>query len=83
MFTYFVDMCSGSSRKTEWDVIFVELPYKYALTWFEDTYGRDPKYVTCECCGPDFSIEEVDSLDSLKFFNDLKVTTVLRKDIEL
>lgn len=83
MFTYFYDMCSGGGKKTEWDVIFVELPYKYAVTWFEDTYGRDPEYVTCECCGPDFSIEEVDSLEHLKYFKYSKVKTVLRKDIEL
>ena len=59
MWTKFFDMSSGGSEKTDWTVIYIELPEDKAVEYFEDRFGRNPHNVTCDCCGSDFSVYEV------------------------
>lgn len=61
MWTEFRDMYSGGDNKTEWSVIFVELPQDKAEAWFEARFGRNPNWITCNCCGPDYSITVSDA----------------------
>lgn len=56
MITYFFDMSSGGSDKEDWAMIGVNLPNPAAVAWFEDTFGHHPNNITCDCCGPDYSI---------------------------
>ena len=42
--------------------VYVELPEAAALAYFEERFGRDPYYVTCDCCGEDYSTTESDTL---------------------
>lgn len=57
----FFDMSSGGSEKTDHSVITIKAASKgHAIEIFERTFDRDPLNVTCECCGDDFSISEVD-----------------------
>jgi transcription initiation factor IIE alpha subunit len=60
MWTKFFDMCSGGSEKTDWSIIYIELPEDEARVYFEDKFGLDPDNFTCSCCGRDFTVYEVD-----------------------
>lgn len=60
--THFYDMHSGGGQKLDWSSIFVQAPYAEAVDWFADRY-RDPYYVTCDCCGGDYSVSEYKTLD--------------------
>lgn len=60
MFVMFFDMCSGGGEKTDYSEIIIEAEsIEQAEMIFEDRFNRDPRNVTCGCCGPDFSIYEV------------------------
>lgn len=61
--TKFFDLHSGGGRKTDWDLIVIEAPEDEARRLFKDRTGRDPDNVTCSCCGSDYSVYEVESLD--------------------
>jgi cytochrome c5 len=61
-YTRFFDMCSGGRQKTPHDVVYIKGSESVAAAKFEEVFGRDPYNTTCDCCGPDFSIEEYDSL---------------------
>ena len=61
MYTKFNDMYSGGSKKTDYEAIFIELPLEKAVEYFEEAFDLDSNNVTCECCGPDFYIYEVDA----------------------
>jgi hypothetical protein len=61
--TVFYDMHSGGYKKTDYDVIVVELPEELALKFFYLKYDRTPDNVTCECCGADFGYTEYDTLE--------------------
>ena len=63
--TKFFDLSSGGGDKTEFPVIAVEGDEQSACELFQETFDRDPRNVTCECCGSDYSITEFDSLESL------------------
>jgi hypothetical protein len=56
-------MSSGGSQKTAYKHIFIELPERDAVAYFEQKFGRDPEHVTCDCCGGDFSISTSPSLE--------------------
>lgn len=58
--TRFFDMSSGGTEKTNWEIIYIELPVSTAINFFEQRFGINPNNITCFCCGHDFSIEEVD-----------------------
>lgn len=60
--TKFWDMHSGGREKTSYSKVYVEAPYDEAVQFFESWFGRDPHNVTCQCCGPDFSVDESPSL---------------------
>ena len=62
-YTKFFDMCSGGEQKTEFECIVIEGDEETATDIFTRKFGRDPRNVTCRCCGPDFSIGEYDSYD--------------------
>ncbi|HET8685878.1 MAG TPA: hypothetical protein VFM18_04355 [Methanosarcina sp.] len=58
MGTEFYDMHSGGSQKLEWGKIYIELPEKEAVEYFETKFDRYPYGMTCSCCGPDYHIDE-------------------------
>lgn len=60
VWTSFSDMCSGGGEKTEYDPIYIEGDEEEACSIFEAKFNRDPRNVTCSCCGPDFSVWEHD-----------------------
>lgn len=71
-YTHFFDMNSGGSSKEDWESIVVNLPREQAIDWFEDYFGHHPYDVACECCGENYSIEEVDSpksFDEMSLFD--------------
>lgn len=60
----YMDMSSGGGQKTEWGHIYVEANTRgEADAVFEDRTGRSPYYVTCSCCGEDYSVTEDDTLE--------------------
>lgn len=61
--TQFWDMSSGGGQKTEYSKIYIQASQNLAEQIFEELFGRDPHYVTCDCCGPDFSITEYETLE--------------------
>lgn len=63
MITSFFDMSSGGSEKLDWTLITVNLPVGLAVVWFERQFGHDPYNVTCDCCGPDYSITEWNTME--------------------
>lgn len=60
MWTRFFDMSSGGKEKTDWTIIYIELPEDEATEYFENRFGINPHNVTCSCCGIDFWVYEVD-----------------------
>lgn len=58
MWTKFYDMSSGGREKTPYSEIFIELPIGPARKYFAERFQIDPDNITCECCGPDFDIQE-------------------------
>jgi hypothetical protein len=63
--TLFYDMHSGGSRKNSFSCGYVQGDEATATALFTDKYGN-PRHVTCTCCGPDYSVDEFDSLEALK-----------------
>jgi hypothetical protein len=61
--THFNDMHSGGGQKLEWDPIIIEAPESEACAAFERLFGREPGNTTCDCCGPDYSITESETLE--------------------
>ena len=61
--TSFWDMSSGGGQKTDYKLIYIEAPEAEAKRIFEREFDRDPDHETCSCCGPDFSIDEHESLE--------------------
>lgn len=56
--TYFSDLHSGGDRKTDWEYIYIQGRREQAIRQFEELFRRDPRHVSCSCCGPDYSIYE-------------------------
>lgn len=52
------DMSSGGDQKLAWSHIYIEAPEDEAKVIFERLFDRDPENITCQCCGPDYSINE-------------------------
>jgi hypothetical protein len=61
--TQFWDMNSGGGRKENWSQIFIEAPEEEAVSVFYSMFGHNPHRVSCTCCGPDYSIEEEETLE--------------------
>jgi hypothetical protein len=63
MWTHFWDMHSGGKIKTAWAHIYIEAPIEQARGIFYQMFGRNPDYISCSCCGSDFSVSESDTID--------------------
>ena len=64
MWTEFWDMHSGGSNKVKpYECIYIEAPFDEAKIIFQNRFGRNPRRVTCTCCGPDYEIQEYDTLE--------------------
>lgn len=69
MITVFWDMSSGGGSKLFDDkarpitMIFIHAPEAEARAIFTAKWGRDPDNVTCQCCGPDYSVSEIEPED--------------------
>lgn len=63
MWTHFMDMYSGGSKKEKWGHIYIEAPEIEASIIFYNRFGHNPFRVSCTCCGPDYALHEYDSLD--------------------
>ncbi len=61
--TEFSDMYSGGDPKLRETKIYIEAPEEIAAKVFTAIYGRNPRHVTCSCCGPDYGIIEDDTLE--------------------
>jgi hypothetical protein len=64
--THFYDMHSGGPKKLQWQHIFIQAPQEEAEIIFQNRFGRDPRNVTCECCGSDYSIHFEKTLEEMK-----------------
>jgi hypothetical protein len=58
-----MDMHSGGGRKTDHEYIYIELPEREAIAYFEQRFDQDPRDVACECCGSNFSIDSAPTLE--------------------
>jgi hypothetical protein len=68
MWTKFYDLHSGGYRKEKFDTCYIEAPEDQAVEIFYEKFGHYPDYVTCTCCGSDYSFYEIDSLEKgMKF----------------
>lgn len=61
--TRFSDTHSGGDVKLRWPVVYIAAPEGEARKLFAEAFSYDPSYVTCDCCGPDFTVLEEDDLD--------------------
>lgn len=61
-------MHSGGGQKLQWSDIYIEAAEERAREVFEERFDRDPGYVTCECCGPDYSGIEDETLEEATRF---------------
>lgn len=57
-YTTFCDMASGGREKTPYAIIIIQGEEAQAVERFKNEFERDPHNVTCDCCGPDFSVWE-------------------------
>lgn len=62
MWTQFMDMHSGGSKKEKFSYCYIEAPEAEAKVIFYNRFGHNPDRVTCTCCGNDYSISEYQSL---------------------
>lgn len=57
----FADMHSGGGAKTDYEYIYIKAESEEeAVEIFEAKFDRSPYHTTCDCCGPDYSIWEVE-----------------------
>lgn len=63
VWTRFFDLCGGGYDKTPFKTIFIEGEENHAVEVFKARFGFSPYNCTCDCCGPDFSVCEVNGLD--------------------
>jgi len=55
-------MYSGGSRKTDYDFIYIQAQRRVAERAFAERFKRDPRHVSCGCCGRDFAVKQYESL---------------------
>jgi hypothetical protein len=60
--THFMDMHSGGGQKLKWAHIYIEAPEDQAEVIFYNMFGRNPRHVTCNCCGEDYSVRSSKNL---------------------
>lgn len=60
----FTDMNSGGMMKSKYKTILIECYNQTeAIELFEGRFDRNPRNITCTCCGWDYSISEYDSFE--------------------
>lgn len=64
-----MDMHSGGGRKEKFEYLYVELPEKDALVFFQNRFGHNPERVTCTCCGSDYSTDENPTLEKASAYD--------------
>lgn len=80
MWTEFFDMSGGGYRKIkDYGIIYIELPLKEAVEYFESIFNVYAYGVTCDCCGEDFSISEGETLESFHI-NPRKKILIIQHD---
>ena len=62
VWTAFVDLHSGGKRKEDFRACYIQAPEEEAINIFYNKFGRDPRGLTCFCCGNDYNIDESDTL---------------------
>ncbi len=67
-FVEFYDCYSGGFRKLGVNKVYIQGNKKDATEEFEVLFNRDPKNVSCECCGRDFVIQ--DKIELPEFLHD-------------
>ena len=65
MWTHFYDMHSGGGQKEKWGHIYIEESQELAELIFFNRFGHNPNRVSCTCCGEDYSISHLESLEQL------------------
>lgn len=66
--TRFMDMHSGGGQKLKWAYIYIEAPESEARSVFYSRFDRNPEYITCTCCGEDYSVGEDKTLKEITAF---------------
>ena len=61
--TRFYDLHSGGKQKTDFPVIFIDGAEELATKRFRRLFKRDPRNITCQCCGADYSISEYETFE--------------------
>lgn len=68
--TMFDDGHSGSGRQMEpYEYIIIQAPWDIAQRVFYAKFDRVPEHVTCPCCGPDYSVDEMEPMTLMEFMN--------------
>jgi hypothetical protein len=67
--TRFMDMSSGGSHKEDQQYIYIQAPQQLAEIIFYNRFGHNPNRVSCACCGPDYSIDDAESLELACAYN--------------
>lgn len=60
IWTRFHDHNTGGTMKTTYREIYIRAPVREAKVIFYDVIGHDPEKISCECCGEDFTIDELE-----------------------
>jgi hypothetical protein len=72
--TRFEDRHTIHGPKTEYDYIYIEASFQASIDHFKERFGRNPRSVTCECCGMDYNIEtHSDLIQATGFERDCRV----------
>jgi hypothetical protein len=67
-YAQFMDMYTGSTRKTCWDYIYVEAETEaLAREIFEERF-QDPDASACTCCGRDYSVSFNETLEDATWY---------------
>lgn len=63
VWTCFWDMHSGGYPKIkDYTKIYIQAPMHRSIDLFIEQFNQRPDDVACDCCGPNFSVSEGDSL---------------------
>ena len=66
--TRFGDVHSGGYPALPWEIIYVEGDEDTAIRRFQAILGRDPRNVSCDCCGSDYGWSESPTLEAASRF---------------
>ena len=69
MWTRIWDMHSGGDSKEPFEKCYIEAPLDEAESVFYARFGHSPHRVTCTCCGPDYCLDEYETLEEATAFH--------------